>query len=84
MQWKDEFERKFKCKVHMWGLNMQRVMVLIDREDVPSLSEIDLFFTQTLPDVSSVRVVTDGDKYVHFVRPSTDQAWRISKVGTNT
>ncbi|MER9330605.1 hypothetical protein [Mesorhizobium sp. M0488] len=83
MDWNDEFKSSFSCKAIIWGLMPPHAMLLINTDDIPSLPEIGAFFTKEIPEVSSVRIVTQSDKFVHFFKPSRHENWRISKSSDN-
>ncbi|WP_173934949.1 hypothetical protein [Chelativorans sp. Marseille-P2723] len=79
MDWKDKFESTFGCKAILWSLIYPRAMLLINSEGIPPLSEVGAFFTREVPEVSSVRIVTRNNKFVHFFKPSHHEDWRVSK-----
>ncbi|WP_353641400.1 hypothetical protein [Mesorhizobium sp. WSM2239] len=62
MDWKDSFEDQFDCKVIEGSETDPRLHIKIrmDRDEIPSLSDVGKFFSREVPDAETVVIETNG------------------------
>lgn len=73
VDWKDSFEDQFNCKVIERGQGDPTMFIkmTIDRDEIPSLSDVGDFFSREVPDTDMVIIKTkDGAPRTHIRHPN--------------